>query len=272
MKENPLGQSTRYFSTYKPDLLFPIPRNANRDKIGIGKISFSGFDLWNLYEMSWLDSQGKPIVARGELVYSADSEFIVESKSLKLYLGSFNMTVFESFEAVKRTIEKDLKDILNASFVEVHLFDYKSSIIYRPIKEKNCIDDLDVKIKTYNRDPGLLKTGKGKKGVQKAVSNVLKSNCPITGQPDWGTVEIEYQAEKSLDRKGLLKYIVSFREEGDYHEACCEQIFYDIYTVLKPSYLSVGCYYTRRGGIDINPYRVFGKEADLPESGRFWRQ
>lgn len=272
MKDNPLGKTIGFTSNYDPKLLFSIPRKVNRNKIGIQSIDFTGFDVWNAYEISWLGPMGKPEVRRAKLVYSADSENIVESKSLKLYLGSFSMSTFDSEYAVRETIEKDLSEILKPSYIGVHFYGYQDAINYTKIEERNVIDNLEVSIDTYCIDTSLLRANPSRMKTETLVSNLLKTNCPITNQPDLGTVVITYKAENEIDRESLLKYIVSFREDSDYHEACCEQIFYDLYRLVSPEYLEVGCYFTRRGGIDINPCRIYGKKTLPVMDVHFWRQ
>lgn len=273
MSINPLGKQTVYKPYYDRTLLFPIPRSSAREKGGIDGSLFSGYDIWNCYELSYLTKRGLPVVRRCRIVYSSDSAYIVESKSLKLYLGSFIMTEFADDEAAAETIKKDLQDILAASFVNITLYDYSVPYSYVEISPDMLLDNIEAECVEYNVNPNLLEVKEKSDITREGVySNLLKTNCPITGQPDWATVYVEYSGKKSLTRESLLKYIVSYREHGDYHENCCEKIFTDIYNILKPEYLIVKCFFTRRGGIDINPCRYYGIEPDNNYNERFWRQ
>ena len=273
MNHNPLGKATEYSPYYNPSLLFPIPRASNREKVGIVANRFTGYDLWNCHELSWLNPKGKPIVRRARIVYPADSMFIIESKSLKLYLGSFLMSSFADANTVQALIQHDLQTVLGAAWVEVTLLDWHNAIIQSPIDPDTLIDDYDVACDRYDLDSSLLKVTNATDLIsRRLVSNVLKTNCPITGQPDWATVSIDYQGTQILSEESLLKYIVSYREHGDYHEVCCEKIFSDILAILLPQSLIVKCWFTRRGGIDINPCRFFGTPADSQYDIRFWRQ
>ena len=273
MTNNPLGQKTEYRPHYDPSLLFPIERHLNRTAAGIDAASFSGYDCWNCHELGWLNRRGKPEVRRLRLVYPADSRCIIESKSLKLYLGSFIMTKFDDAAAVQATIQRDLAAILGAAWVEVSLLDWREPIVICPIDAASLIDELDVACEHYDVAPALLKVREMPAMVERClVSNLLKTNCPITGQPDWATVWIEYRGRYHLDEAALLRYLVSYREHGDYHELCCEQICRDLAAVLAPEQLAVKCYFTRRGGIDINPGRFVGRPADHDWDRRYWRQ
>ena len=270
MENNPLGQKTVYNPHYDSSLIFPIPRSVNRLKNNIDCSLFSGYDIWNGYEMSWLSKSGKPEVRRIQIVYPASSEFMVESKSLKLYLGSFIMTVMDDEKRVIDTITGDLSKALKTE-VSVKLFKCDDKCEFTVLPQSLCIDDLPCECNVYSPDSSLLNV------TQTATeevchSHLLKTNCPITGQPDWASVQIGYKGDFSLDKTSLLRYLVSYREHGDYHEACCEQIFKAIYDVLKPEYLWVKCFFTRRGGIDINPCRFFGMLPDNDFSTHLWRQ
>ena len=273
MNDNPLGKTTEYKTSYDASLLFPIPRAVARDQIGIDATRFLGYDIWNSHELGWLNAKGKPMVRRLRLVYSADSRCIVESKSLKLYLGSFLMSRFTDVAAVQALIERDLAAILGAGQLTVTLLDWPEPIRLTPIDRAGLIDDLDVACDRYDLDASLL-VAEDSVAIteQRLVSNLLKTNCPITNQPDWGTVSIRYRGRKVLDRASLLKYLVSYREHGDYHEVCCENIFSDLLAVLEPEVLVVKCFFTRRGGIDINPCRFYGMAPDSDYDERYWRQ
>jgi 7-cyano-7-deazaguanine reductase len=254
LKESPLGQNTVYVETYTPDLLYPVPRTLARNKTGISHpLPFEGVDIWNAYEISWLNSKGKPEIALAKLSFSCHSPNIVESKSLKLYLNSFNQTYFESAESVKKTIENDLTKIIQ-DHVTVELyssaqFKQKSLVEFSGI----CLDLLDIETNTYQVEPEFLMT-ESRKVEETVYSDLLKSNCLATGQPDWGSVFIHYFGPK-IDHRGLLKYLISFRNHNGFAEHCVEQIFNDITLQCRPEQLTVYARYTRRGGLDINPFR-----------------
>ena len=270
MENNPLGQKTVYNPHYDSSLIFPIPRNVNRVKNNIDETLFDGYDIWNGYELSWLAKSGKPEVRRIQIIYSATSEFMVESKSLKLYLGSFIMTEMDSEEKVIEIITKDLSAALKTS-VEVKLFKCDEKYDFTTFDTAQCIDYLPCECNVYSPDSSLLNVTQAAT-EEVCHSHLLKTNCPITGQPDWATVQIGYKGRFSIDKTSLLRYLVSYREHGDYHEACCEQIFKALYEVLRPEYLWVKCFFTRRGGIDINPCRFFGISPDRDFSTHLWRQ
>jgi 7-cyano-7-deazaguanine reductase len=284
MAHNPLGQKTEYKPHYDPGLLFSIERSLAREACGIDAGGFTGWDVWNGHELGWLDPKGKPLVRRVRIVYPADSRRIVESKSLKLYLGSFIMSRFDSAEQVSQTIQRDLAAILGVAAphaVRVDLLDWREPIAPVRIDPACLIDDLDIACEAYDVDATLLRAeavshstpGQSDGAVSRRhVSNLLKTNCPITGQPDWATVEIAYRGRRVLDPASLLRYLVSYREHGDYHEVCCEQIFRDLAAVLQPETLAVLCFFTRRGGIDINPLRYRGLVPEPDWSARYWRQ
>ncbi len=275
MNHNPLGRQTDYISVYAPHLLFPIPRAESRGLLGIGEaLPFYGVDIWTGYELSWLDALGKPIVAVAEFFIPCISEFIVESKSFKLYLNSLNQTRFESVVEVEALIAKDLARITNAD-VRVNItpltLSTRAALHLAEIAEINgeLLDDLVVAVDTYHPAPGLLTVEMGIVD-ECLVSHLLKTNCPVTGQPDWASVVIRYKGNK-IQRENLLRYIISFREHQDFHEHCVERIFSDIAQVCKPDELTVYARYTRRGGLDINPFRTSNPDAK-PELLRLIRQ
>lgn len=250
----PLGKKVKYISEYDPSLLFPIPRQGKREELGIiKKTPFEGIDIWNAYELSWLNKRGKPIVALGEFRFPSDSPMLIESKSFKLYLNSFNQTKVANEEKILKTIEKDLSEA-SGSPVKGRLFtsqDLKGT----PLEEfpGECLDLLDVECYEYIVNPKLLKCGK--ETVQEELySNLLKSNCLATDQPDWGSVYIHYKGPKIL-HDSLLKYIISFRQHNEFGEHCIERIFMDLMRECKPEKLTVYGKYTRRGGLDLNPFR-----------------
>ncbi|WP_331351625.1 NADPH-dependent 7-cyano-7-deazaguanine reductase QueF [Cellvibrio sp. UBA7671] len=275
MNHNPLGRQTDYVSVYAPHLLFPIPRAESRALLGIGDtLPFYGMDIWTGYELSWLDALGKPVVAIAEFFIPCTSEFIVESKSFKLYLNSLNQTRFENVAEVELLLAKDLARITNAD-VRATIIPLTASV--RPEHhlaeiaevEGELLDDLTVAVDCYHPAPELLTTELGI-ADECLVSHLLKTNCPVTGQPDWASLVIRYKGNK-IQRESLLRYIISFREHQDFHEHCVERIFSDIARVCKPEELVVYARYTRRGGLDINPFRSSNPNAK-PELLRLIRQ
>ncbi|MEA2103177.1 MAG: NADPH-dependent 7-cyano-7-deazaguanine reductase QueF [Candidatus Cloacimonadota bacterium] len=259
---------TIYPNKYNPKLLETVPRKTARERIGwnSSQIPFAGFDLWNCYELSFLHESGLPFVGILQLKYTVDSEFIVESKSLKLYFNSFNMTKFQSRKEVGKIIERDLQAILNTPFINIQINPLKS--FSQPFTQQNSFNLIDNRESannfTYTKDSTLLETIESKsQKLFYLYSNLLKSNCPITNQPDWGTIYIFYKTdEKEIIPESLLKYIVSFRNHNEFHEECCERILFDLKNALDPKELIVLCKYTRRGGIDINPIRMYSKDVN----------
>lgn len=255
-EQSELGRSSEYDSYYNPDRLFAIPRDAKRIEIGItpNKLPFYGFDCWNHYEVSWLNEKGKPIVALAEIIYDCSTPYLIESKSLKLYFNSFNNTQFKNDDEVKLIVERDLTQCLGGD-VRVKILSLKENNLENmqiiPLGE--CLDDLDVICSVYLVEPTYL-TVEEKQVEEILYSDLLKSNCLVTNQPDWGSVQIAYKG-KQINREGLLKYLVSFRNHNEFHEQCIERIFVDIMHHCKPEKLTVYGRYTRRGGLDINPYR-----------------
>ncbi|OGB16502.1 MAG: NADPH-dependent 7-cyano-7-deazaguanine reductase QueF [Burkholderiales bacterium RIFCSPLOWO2_12_67_14] len=258
-----LGKASAYIDRYDASLLFPLPREPKRREIGIsGSVPFLGADLWTAFELSWLNPKGKPQVALAHITVPCESTHIVESKSFKLYLNSFNNTVFASADAVRDRIRADVSaaiwhggPVQASAGVRVllpELFDCE------PVHELDglCIDRLDVECSRYQPAPELLTAAFDEKPVEETlVSDLLKSNCLVTGQPDWGSVQIRYSGPQ-IDQAGLLQYIVSFRNHNEFHEQCVERIYMDIMARCKPAKLLVYARYTRRGGLDINPWRA----------------
>jgi len=273
ISDSPLGQQTQYISTYTPELLFPIPRQQARQSLSRDPASlpFYGVDIWTGYELSWLDERGKPQVAVAEFQIPFDSPSIVESKSFKLYLNSLNQTRFANIEQVKNTLVNDLSVVVDAPVaVKMESLPARSLLTAVIEMEGECIDDLPVEVEHYHPAPDLL-TANGDQVVDETlVSHLLKSNCPVTGQPDWASVQVSYSGAK-IDRDALLRYIISFRQHQDFHEHCVERMFMDITARCQPRALSVYARYTRRGGLDINPYRSTDPEA-LPPAMRLVRQ
>ncbi|KGY13858.1 7-cyano-7-deazaguanine reductase [Vibrio tubiashii] len=251
-----LGQKTEYSNQYDPNLLQPVPRSLNRDDLNLGDaLPFQGCDIWTLYELSWLNEKGLPQVAIGEVSIPATSANLIESKSFKLYLNSFNQSRFASWDEVEQTLAKDLSACAGeAVTVTVRCVeDYTDSLIVT--MDGECIDEQDIEITSYEFDRNLLAEAASEQMVEETLhSHLLKSNCLITNQPDWGSVEIHYKG-KQINRESLLRYLVSFREHNEFHEQCVERIFTDIMEFCQPERLTVYARYTRRGGLDINPYR-----------------
>lgn len=253
LNHSPLGKDVQYTQAYSPEILFSVPRAKGREAIGLpNPLPFEGADIWTGYELSWLDPRGKPEIAVAEFRVPAESEFIVESKSLKLYLNALNGTRFESTGVVQKTIEQDLSRAAGAP-VLVNLLCVDAFSIKTTELDGDSIDGEDVEIDTYDVNPAHLKVSKDHV-TESLRSNLLKSNCPVTGQPDWASIVIRYTGPR-LDRAALLKYIVSFREHTGFHEQCVEQIFVDLKERCKAERLTVYARYTRRGGLDINPFR-----------------
>ena len=274
-----LGQSTHYPKTYAPDMLYPIPRALGRAKLALPADALSiGMDWWQVFEMSWLNSHGISQVAMARLAIPATSDYIVESKSLKLYFNSLNFTEFDNQQAVKATVEKDLSACLKTD-VTLEIFEVNianSLPISAPQGDciDNALDNSDKKIAIVSEvDPSSLTIahqGASDSQLQILHSHLLRSNCPVTNQPDWGTLEIQIDSQP-IDRAGLLEYILSFRQHNGFHEQCVEQIFSDLTQVFAPKTLIVRAWYTRRGGIDINPCRVSDISL-LPPPSRLNRQ
>jgi len=265
--QSPLGKTSAYQTQYAPELLFPIPRQQKRDELGLsGTLPFFGVDIWNAYELSWLNMRGKPQVAIATISAPADSPNIVESKSFKLYLNSFNQTRLANHDALLTLLREDLSTAFGAP---VH-------VALTPAEEFGklkmgeldglLLDRLDIEVNNYSPAPELLKANFDETAVEETlVSHLLKSNCLVTGQPDWGSVQIHYVGPQ-IDQESLLRYLIGFREHNEFHEQCVERIFIDILRQCKPSKLSVYARYTRRGGLDINPWRAnfsTGKPSNL---------
>ena len=242
---------------YSPHLLEPIPRADGRNRLGLtGALPFSGEDIWNAYELSWLDADGKPTVATGEFRIPANSPHIIESKSLKLYLNSLNGCRYESLEAVRGTIAADL-DRVCCTETQIRL--HTSATIGAPAQGEpigHCIDADELEEPAYDLAPELLRDSADQRSqvAETLHSNLLKTNCPVTGQPDWATVMIRYRGPR-IRRAALLAYLVSYRNHAEFHEQCVERMFVDIERYCRPTALSVYARYLRRGGLDINPFR-----------------
>ncbi|PLR49848.1 NADPH-dependent 7-cyano-7-deazaguanine reductase QueF [Chimaeribacter arupi] len=267
-----LGKPTAYQDHYDATLLQAVPRSMNREPLGLypDNLPFHGADIWTLYELSWLNAKGLPQVAVGDVRLNAASLNLVESKSFKLYLNSFNQTRFASWDEVQETLQRDLTACAQGD-VQVTLFRL-DEVEGQPISrfEGECIDDQEIEIDNYQFSTDVLAQATCGEPVEETlVSHLLKSNCLITHQPDWGSVQIHYRGNR-LDREALLRYLVSFRHHNEFHEQCVERIFNDLMHFFRPEKLAVYARYTRRGGLDINPWRAnFNFD---PAAGRLVRQ
>jgi len=259
-EHSPLGKTTVYADRYDPSLLFPIPRQAKRDEIGVAALlPFHGEDVWNAYELSWLDARGKPVVALAEFRVPADSPNIIESKSFKLYLNGFSQERVADRSALIATMTRDLSAVAGAP-IEMSLTEAQSRQHAVSDLPGTLLDEQAIDIDDYGPPQANYLTADSGRVVEEAlVSNLLRSNCPVTGQPDWGSVQISYRGA-AIDHAGLLRYLVSFRNHNEFHEQCVERIFVDVMQRCRPERLSVYARYTRRGGLDINPYRSTGDE------------
>ena len=267
-QDSSLGREVAYPAHYDPTLLFPIPRQGARDEIGIAAdgLPFVGHDRWHAYELSWLDARGKPRVATATLTVPCTSPCLIESKSLKLYLNSLNSTRFNSDAAVLERIATDLSARAGADVGVVFGLPPMAGA-----PEGESIDGLDVEIDHYAPPRAEFLAADPEVQVDETLSSeLLKSNCPVTGQPDWATVVIRYRGPR-IDRVELLRYMVSFRDHAEFHEQCVERIFHDVLTHCRPSSLSVEARYTRRGGLDINPWRATA-DMEVPPMKRDLRQ
>lgn len=251
-----LGQKTEYQDKYDNSLLFPISRAVARQQLGIlDSLPFQGFDIWNCYELSWLGHCGKPEVKILEFSVNADSPYIVESKSLKLYLNSFSNTRFDNVLQIKKLIEQDLTSLLKSPVI-VYIKDLTSynNTILKSFSGVN-LDSLEIIMDDFDISKNIPQLSSREGQVEESLcSNLLKSNCLVTNQPDWASIQIIYQG-RQIDHNSLLKYLVSFRNHNEFHEQCVERIFCEINKFCHPNELTVYARYTRRGGIDINPIR-----------------
>ncbi len=269
-----LGKVATYVSQYQADLLFPIPRVTKREEIGLvtGKaLPFIGVDIWNAYELSWLNARGKPVVALMRALVPCESPAIIESKSFKLYLNSFNMSRFDSVEAVQALLQQDLSAAVGAAVsVKLMLADAFGAERMQELSGLS-LDRLDIECDRYQPAPEYLRADFSETPVSEVLtSNLLKSNCLVTGQPDWGSVQISYTGAP-IHQEGLLKYIISFRDHHEFHEQCVERMFMDIWHHCQPQKLTVYARYTRRGGLDINPLRS-NHSLQMPAQFRQARQ
>lgn len=273
-----LGKPSAYIDQYDASLLFPIARAAKRAEIGLtGQLPFFGADIWTAFELSWLTPRGKPQVALAHITVPCETPNIIESKSFKLYLNSYNNTRFAGADEVRDRLRADISEAVwrggaPMSSVGVKLV-LPEQFDREPVHELDglSLDRLDIECTHYQPAPELLVAAAGEQPVTEVLtSNLLKSNCLVTGQPDWGSVRIAYSGPQ-IDQGGLLRYLVSFRNHNEFHEQCVERIFADIRARCRPTQLSVYARYTRRGGLDINPYRTSHPQA-LPPNVRTARQ
>ncbi len=270
-----LGKETQYVFEYDKSLIFPIARSANRERLNMpetrvnGDLAFFGQDIWTGYELSWLNLKGKPQVAIAEFLIPASSTSIVESKSFKLYLNSFNNTKFDNIEDVKGLLQQDLSVGFGAD-IEVKLFAVNEFPVVNSFLGEG-IDALDIDVTCFEPDASILVVSAQEKTSTTLHSHLLKSNCPVTGQPDWATLVIQYKGAE-IDKASLLKYIISYRNHDDFHEHCVEQIFCDLCQAGDFEELVVTARYTRRGGLDINPARSLRPLTPQNSIGRMARQ
>jgi len=268
MSENPLGQNVDMPDTYSPDVLFAIPRAEARRALGItGELPFHGQDLWNAWELTWLAENGRPAAAQCRIRVPADSPSLVESKSLKLYLNAFAMSRYPDASAVAEAIREDLARVTGAP-VAVELESPATGELRMETLPGRLIDELAVACNAWDVDPSLLEAG-GDIVEESLHTHLLRSLCPVTGQPDSGSLLVSYRGARIVP-ESLLRYVVSFRKHQDFHEACVERIFLDIMDRCAPDALTVYARYQRRGGIDINPYR--STDPASPADLRLWRQ
>lgn len=262
-EESQLGKPAPYVDHYDPSQLFPLSRLPKRVELGLhGTVPFFGADLWTAFELSWLTPRGKPQVAIAHITIPCETPNIVESKSFKLYLNSFTNTQFASADEVRARIRADVSEAVwrgapSQSSVGVRIL-MPDQFDREPVQELDglSLDRLDIECTQYTPAPELLAAAFDEQPVEEVLtSNLLKSNCLVTGQPDWGSVQIHYSGPQ-IDQGGLLRYLVSFRNHNEFHEQCVERIFMDVWTRCKPAKLAVYARYTRRGGLDINPFRT----------------
>jgi 7-cyano-7-deazaguanine reductase len=281
-EQSQLGKASAYVDQYDASLLFPIARAGKRTEIGLtGALPFMGADMWTAFELSWLNLKGKPQVALAHVTVPCDTPNIVESKSFKLYLNSFNNTRLADADAVKTLLRTDLSEAVwrdparsgpPPATVGVRLL-LPDMFDREPVQELDGLnlDRLDIDCDRYTPAPELLRVLADESPVNEVLtSRLLKSNCLVTGQPDWGSVQISYSGAP-IDQESLLQYLVSFRNHNEFHEQCVERIFMDIWRQCQPTRLAVYARYTRRGGLDINPFRTSYAQA-LPANIRTARQ
>lgn len=271
MSEIPLGKQTDYPEYYNPQLLFAVSRSSNRSTIGISEqLPFSGFDHWRAYELSWLTAGGMPVVAMADILVPCDSPFLVESKSMKLYFNSLNQHRFNSDDEARLCIANDLSVVTGAT-VNVILSRLGSASHTESFSNVEILDDIPVNEPAFSPDASILLCNNTKIVCASVGSHLFRSNCPITAQPDWGSILISYDGPE-IDRESLLRYIISYRQHEGFHEHCVEQIFQDLISHCKPRQLTVSINFLRRGGLEINPLRSTDKARAMTILPRLLRQ
>jgi 7-cyano-7-deazaguanine reductase len=272
-QDSPLGKPATYKSEYDASLLFPIARQGKRDELGLsGTLPFFGIDIWNAYEVSWLNLRGKPQIGIASFMIPADSPNIVESKSFKLYLNSYNQTRLGGAEALLELLRADLSAATGAPVQVTLTMPDDFSKLKMGELDGLLLDRLEIEVDQYTPDTALLKTATEEAPVEEVlVSHLLKSNCLVTGQPDWGSVQIRYVGP-AIDQEGLLKYLIGYRNHNEFHEQCVERIFMDLMRHCRPQKLAVYARFTRRGGLDINPWRSNFTTGQRPSNARLPRQ
>jgi 7-cyano-7-deazaguanine reductase len=272
-QDSPLGKPATYKSEYDASLLFPIAREGKRAELGItGTVPFFGIDIWNAYEVSWLNLRGKPQIAIVTFMIPADSPNIVESKSFKLYLNSFNQTRLAGLDALLELLRADLSAAVGRPVQVNATLPEDFGGLKMGTMEGLLLDRLDIEVDNYSPDTSLLFAEDAEAPVEETlVSHLLKSNCLVTGQPDWGSVQIRYVGSQ-INQEGLLKYLIGYRNHNEFHEQCVERIFMDLLRHCRPQKLSVYARFTRRGGLDINPWRSNFTTGQRPSNARLSRQ
>lgn len=272
-QDSPLGKPATYKSEYDASLLFPIARESKRAELGIaGTVPFFGVDIWNAYEVSWLNLRGKPQIAIVAFMIPADSPNIVESKSFKLYLNSFNQTRLAGLDALLDLLRADLSAAVGRPVQISATLPEDFGRLQMGTMEGLLLDRLDIEVDNYSPDASLLFANEEEAPVEETlVSHLLKSNCLVTGQPDWGSVQIRYVGSQ-INQEGLLKYLIGYRNHNEFHEQCVERIFMDLLRHCRPQKLAVYARFTRRGGLDINPWRSNFTTGQRPSNARLSRQ
>ena len=282
MSENPLGKQTQYPQQYDAAVLYPVPRLLNRKQLGLGgeALPFYGYDHWRAYELSWLLKGGKPVVAMADVFVPCDSPFLIESKSMKLYFNSLNQHEFTDHESVQNCIVEDLSRAAGKP-VQVRLYELSAGLpgtlhTAQPSHTVISLDNQQLEVSVYQPDASLLKlakTGSDARGSisETVVSDLFRSNCPITAQPDWGTISVSYSGA-AISHASLLSYIISFRQHEGFHEHCVEKIYCDIQRVCAPTSLTVSINFLRRGGLEINPIRSSDADTQVKALARLLRQ
>ena len=282
MSENPLGKQTQYPQQYDAALLYPVPRLLNRKQLGLdaGTLPFYGYDHWRAYELSWLLKGGKPVVAMADIFVPCDSPFLIESKSMKLYFNSLNQHEFVDHQRVHNCIAEDLSRAAGKP-VQVRLYELSAGLpeilhTAAPSHAATSLDSLQLDVSAYQPDASLLKLAETSDGAEcsvseSVVSDLFRSNCPITAQPDWGSISISYRGA-AISHTSLLSYIISFRQHEGFHEHCVEKIYCDIQRMCAPQSLTVSINFLRRGGLEINPLRSSDADTQSKALPRLLRQ